>query len=179
MHEVEVKIVAIDRGQVEARLKSLGASKTFEGHMETVFFDLPGDPIAKANNLLRLRKKEDKNELTFKRFVADESAKVREEYEVIVSDFDTTRLILESIGLTEIQHLKKHRISYALKDGVTVDLDKYTGDLSHIPDLMEIEAKDIATLRSHVKMLGFSPEDTKSWTTFDLINYYSGKNAKN
>jgi len=177
MQEVEVKIIAIDRGKVEARLKSLGATRTFEGDVESVFFDLPGNPITKANNLLRLRKRGDRSELTFKKFVADENAKVREEYEVLVSDFDSTRLILESIGLAGFQHMKKHRISYADEDGVTFDLDKYMGNLAHIPDLMEIEAKDIVTVRSHVQLLGFDPKEAKSWTTFDLINYYAGKNA--
>ena len=178
MREVEVKIIEIDRGKVEAKLKSLGASKAFEGDMETVFLDFEDEPIAKASNLLRLRKKGDKSELTFKRFVANKSVKVREEYEVLVSDFDTTRLILGSIGLVEFQRMQKHRVSYSLKDGVSVDLDKYTGELSHIPDLMEIEAKDIATVHSHLKLLGFNPEDAKPWTTFDLINYYSGKSVK-
>jgi len=179
MEEVEIKIVPIDRGKVEAKLQSLGALRTFEGDVETVFFDFKGNPIAKANNLLRLRKKGDKNELTFKKFVPNKSAKVREEYEVLVSDFGTTQLVLESIGLTPFQRMKKHRISYALKDGVTVDLDKYTGEFSHIPELMELEAKDVATLRSHVKMLGFGPEDAKPWTTFELVKYYSGKISKN
>ena len=177
MQEVEVKIIAIDRSAVEAKLRSLGASETFEGDIETIFFDFPDNTIAKANNLLRLRRKGDKSELTFKRFVPKKGAKVREEYEVQVSDFETTRVLLQSIGLVEFQRMKKHRISYALKDSVSVDLDKYTGDLSHIPDLMEIEAKDIATVHSHVKLLGFRPEDAKAWTTFDLINHYSEKSA--
>ena len=178
MREVEIKIIAIDRGKVEAKLRSLGAHRTFKGDVETVFFDFPGNPIAKANNLLRLRKKGDKSEVTFKEFVANDSAKVREEYEVLVSDFDATRLILESIGLVGFQRMKKHRVSYALKGGVTVDIDRYKEEFAYIPDLMEIEAKDIATLRSHVKLLGFNPEDAKPWTTFDLVSYYSGKSAK-
>jgi adenylate cyclase class 2 len=178
MQEVEVKIIAIDSGKVEEKLKSLGGSKTFDGDVETAFFDLPGNPIAQANNLLRLRKKGDKCELTFKKFVADEGAKVREEYEVLVSDFDAARRILESIGLVEFQRMKKHRISYTLKDGVTADIDRYREELSYIPDLIEIEGKDIATLRSHITLLGFNPEDAKSWTTFDLLNYYSGKGTK-
>jgi len=179
MEEVEVKIIAIDRGKVETKLKSLGALRTFEGDVETVFFDFPGEPITKANNLLRLRKKGDKSELTFKKFVPNRNAKVREEYEVLVSDFDTTQRLLDSIGLKPFQQMKKHRTSFALKDGVTVDLDKYTGEFSHIPELMELEAKDIATLHSHLQMLGFSPEDAKPWTTFELVKYYSEKNAKN
>ena len=178
MQEVEVKIIAIDRTMVEAKLRDLGASKSFQGDLETVFFDLPDGSISKADNLLRLRKKGDKSELTFKKFVSDKGAKVREEYEVTVSDFGTARIILESIGLKGFEHVRKHRISYKLKDGVTVDLDKYTGELAHIPDLVEIEAKDVATLNSHLKLLGFSEEDARPWTTFDLINYYAGKSAR-
>lgn len=178
MKEVEVKIIEIDRGRVEAKLESLGASKIFEGDVETVFFDFPGNPIAGANNLLRLRKKGDKTELTFKKFIADESAKVRDEYEVLVSDFETMYFILQSIGLAAIQRMKKHRISYALKGAVGVDLDRYMGEFSHIPDLMELEASDTATLHSHLKLLGLKPEDGKSWTTFDLVDHYSGKRVK-
>jgi predicted adenylyl cyclase CyaB len=178
MKELEVKVIGIDRGKVEVKLGFLGASKTFEGDIETVFFDFPGSPIASANNLLRLRKKGDKIELTFKKFIADDSAKVRDEYEVLVGDFETMYSILESIGLVAIQRMKKHRISYALKGGVRVDLDRYTGEFSHIPDLMEMEAGDTASLHSHLKLLGFKPEDGKPWTTFDLIEHYSGKRVK-
>ena len=179
MEEIEVKIIAIDRNEVKAKLKSLGASKTFEGDIETIFFDFPSNPLGKANNLLRLRRKGDKNELTFKRFVANDSAKVREEHEALVSDFENIRIILRSIGLVEFQRMKKHRVSYALEGGVSIDLDKYVEELSHIPDLMEIEAKDIATVESYVKLLGFRRDDAKNWTTFDLINHYSGTSASN
>jgi len=178
MKEVEVKIIEIDREMVEAKLSSLGASKIFEGHEETIFFDFPGNPITIAKNLLRLRKIEDKATLTFKRFVEAEIANVRDEYEVVVSGFEPMRLILESLGLLAIQRMKKHRISYVLRSGVRVDLDKYAGEFSHIPDLMEIEGEDIPTVRSHIKLLGFEPEDCKSWTTFDLVDYYSGKKLK-
>jgi adenylate cyclase class 2 len=175
MKEVEVKIIGIDRNTVEAKLRSLGASKTFEGDEETVFFDFPANPITNAKNLLRLRKIGDRTILTFKKFVENETAKIRDEYEVLVSGFDPMRLILESLGLSAILRMEKHRTSYALKSGVKVDLDKYAGEFSHIPDLMEIEGEDVATIRSHARLLGFQPEDAKSWTTFDLIDYYSGK----
>jgi adenylate cyclase class 2 len=178
MKEVEVKIIEIDRETVETKLRSLGASKTFEGDEETVFFDFPGNPITSAKNLLRLRRIGEKTMLTFKKFVENRAAKVRDEYEVLVSGFEVMRVILESLGLSAIQRMEKHRISYTLKSGVRVDLDKYVGDFSHIPDLMEIEGGDIATIRSQVKLLGFQPEDCRSWTTFDLVDYYSGKKGK-
>jgi len=174
MKETEVKIIGIDRGRVEARLVSLGASKIFEGDEETVFFDFPGNPITGAKNLLRLRKIDNNTTLAFKKYVQNGAGKVRDEYEVYVSGFEPMRLILESLGLFAIQRMEKHRASYSLRS-VRVDLDKYGGRFSHIPDLMEIEGEDVATIRSHVELLGFQPEDCKSWTTFDLVDYYSGK----
>jgi predicted adenylyl cyclase CyaB len=178
MQELEVKIIEIDHSSIEAKLESLGALRTFEGDVETLFFDFPGSPISTADNLLRLRKKGDKTELTFKRFIENENAKARDECEVTVSDFETMRRILESIGLVANQQMTKHRISYKLKNGVRVDLDKYTGRLAHIPELMEIEADDLTTLRSQIKLFGFKPEDGKPWTTFDLIDHYSGRSMK-
>jgi predicted adenylyl cyclase CyaB len=178
MKEVEVKIVDIDRARVEAKLRSLGASRTFDGTEESVFFDFPGNPLGGAKNLLRLRKEGERTQLTFKKYVDDEAAKVRDEYQVAVSEFETMQRILGLLGLIPYQQMVKHRTSYVLNSGVRVDLDKYSGALSHIPDLMEIEAEDIATVESHIKLLGFQPEDAKSWTTFELIDHYSGKKAK-
>jgi predicted adenylyl cyclase CyaB len=175
MKEVEVKIIEIDRRKIEAKLKSLSASKIFDGDEQTVFFDFPGNPIATAGDLLRLRKIGEKTVLTFKKFVRNETAKVRDEYEVVVQDFEPMRQILESLGLIAIQRTNKHRTSYAFKSGVRVDLDKYTGEFTRIPELMEIEGEDVASVRSHAKLLGFQPEDCKSWTTFELIEHYSRK----
>jgi adenylate cyclase class 2 len=177
--EVEVKIIGINREDVEAKLRSLEATKIFDGEEETVFFDFLGNPITRAKNLLRLRKTRDKTTLTFKRYLQSESAKVRDEYEVIVLGFEPMRLILESLGLSAIQRMEKHRTSYVLKSGVRVDLDKYTGEFSHIPTLLEIEAEDVTAVRAHVKLLGFQPEDCRTWTTFDLVDYYSGMKAQN
>jgi adenylate cyclase class 2 len=178
MKEVEVKIIDINREKVEARLRSLGATPTFDGDQVTVFFDFPDDPIAMAKNLLRLRKTGDKTRLTFKKFIESESAKVRDEYEVVVSNFESMRLILESLGLSATKRMEKHRTSYTLKSGVEVDIDKYAGEYSYIPELLEIEGEDIEKIYLHAKLLGFQPEECRSWTTFDLIDHYSGKKAE-
>jgi len=178
MKEIEVKIVGIDRERVEASLSSLGASKIFDGYVETVFFDLPDKSLTAGKNLLRLRKIGDETTLTLKKFIQDDVAKVSDEYEVNVSKIETMRLILESLGLLPILRMEKHRISYALRSGVRVDLDKYTGEFSHIPDLIEIEGGDVETIRAHVKLLGFKPEDCNSWSTFDLVDFFSRKKVE-
>ena len=178
MKEIEIKIIEIDRKRVEDDLATIGAAKTFDGDVETWLFDFHDGAITRARNLLRLRRIGDRTDLAFKKFVESQSAKVRNEYEVSISDFETMRLILESIGLIPTWRMEKHRTSYVLSGGVHVDIDKYSGDFSHIPELMEIEGGDISTIREHAKLLGFGPDDCKSWDTFDLIDHYSGKNVR-
>ena len=179
VREVEVKIIEIDRGKVEGKLRSLGATKILDEDVDTCFFDFPDNSISKAQNLLRLRRIGSKVALTFKKFVeSDSQAKVRVEYEVSVSDFDATNSILQSLGLSLTLRMKKHRTSYAMRDGVGVDIDKYTGQYSHIPILLEIEGPDLPTIQTDTKLLGFDPKQCKSWTTFDLIDYYSRKRIR-
>ena len=173
MKEIEVKIIEIDREKVEKKLRSLGATKTFDGNVETNFLDFPDRSITKANNLLRLRRIGGKTELVFKKFLKSDSAKVREEYEVSISDFQKMCEILKLIGLISIQENRKHRTSYVLEPGVSVDIDKYVGEFSHIPEFMEIECKNIKTIYRCAKLLGFDRQDCRPWTTPDLINYYS------
>jgi predicted adenylyl cyclase CyaB len=175
MKEIEIKIIEIDRKKVEDNLATLGAVKTFDGDVETWFFDFHDHTISRASNLLRLRRIGDRTDLTFKKFVGSQSAKVRDEYEVSVSDFRTMSSILESLGLLSTSRMRKHRASYRLRSGVKVEIDKYTEEYSHIPDLLEIEGKDVETLHLHAKLLGFKPEECRSWTTFELMDYYSAR----
>jgi len=178
MKEVEVKIIEIDRETVEDKLRSLGAKKTLDDDVETLFFDFPDNSISKAKNLLRLRRVGIETTLTFKKFVENGLAKVRVEHEVSVSDLEATISIMESLGLITTLRMEKHRTSYALKNGVAVEIDKYAGQYAYIPTLLEIEGADTPTIHEQAKLLGFEPEQCKSWTTFDLIDYYSSKQIK-
>ena len=175
MREVEVKILGVDREEVESRLNRLKATKILEDDVDTIFFDFPSNSISKAKNLLRLRKIGSRAEITFKKFVESDKAKVRIEYAVSVSDFEAANSILQSLSLIPILRMEKHRTSYVMSDGVEVDIDKYTGQYSHIPTLLEIEGPDIPKIHSQAKLLGFEPEKCKPWTTFDLIDHYSTK----
>jgi len=175
MREVEVKIIEIDRKKVEAMLNCFEATKTLDDNVETIFFDFPNNSISKAKNLLRLRRIGSETEITFKKFVESDTAKVRVEYNASVSDFEAANSILQCLGLIPTLRMVKHRTSYVLKSGVEVDIDKYTGGYSHIPTLLEIEGPDTPTIHAQAKLLGFAPEQCKSWTTFDLIDHYSTK----
>ena len=172
MDEIEVKVIDVDSARSENRLVSLGAKKVFEGNIETHFFDFDNHSIIDSGDLLRLRKEGERVILSYKRFVGSKDAKVTKEYEVMVSDFDNTWNILVSLGLKVYQCLKKRRKSYELDD-VRFEFDKYENPYAHIPEFIEIEAKDIKSVHRYAKLLGFGVENCRPWSTKDLIDHYS------
>jgi predicted adenylyl cyclase CyaB len=177
MEEIEVKILNVDGRQVERKLILLGAEKVFDGEVETFFFDFKNHAMIKAKNLVRLRRESDRTLLTFKKFLSNEDVKAVEEYEVVVSDMEKMKRILEFLGLSMTQSTQKHRASYRL-DQVHFDLDRYEREYAHIPEFLEIEANDASTIHKYAKLLDFTVEDCLPWSTEDLVNYYSRKTSK-
>jgi adenylate cyclase class IV len=88
MKEVEDKILEVNRKMIDETLIGLGAKKIFDGDMETFFFDFKDCAITKAKNMLRLRKEQDKTELTYKKVHPNQTVKVAEEYSVEISSFE-------------------------------------------------------------------------------------------
>jgi len=178
MKEIEVKILEIDRKKVEETLINLGAKKILDSDIQTIFFDFLDDKIVKAKDVLRLRKEEDKIELTYKKVHATQTAKEAEEYSVDVSSIDVMRKILENLGLRETENMLKHRISYKL-DNVRFDIDRYMENYSFVPEFMEIEAESTDLIDKYAEVLGFKPKDCLPWSTYDIVKYYSSKKEKN
>jgi len=172
MQEIEVKILEINRKEVEKKLLSWGAVKKFEGIIQALYFDYPDGSINKVKNTLRLRKEGEKAVLTFKKHGKDKKVKVCEELEVSVSDFEVMKQILEAMGVKQWLSMKKQRTSYSL-DGTHFEFDRYVDKYDYIPEFVEIEAKDVETLYKMVNKLGFTKEDCKPWGVMKLIKYYS------
>ena len=174
MDEIEIKILDIDRKKVEKKLLALGAKKTFDGEIYGLFYDYSDCSIRKAKGTMRLRKVGDKAFVTYKKFIENKRAKIRREYETEVSDFESMRMILESLGLKEWMRMEKHRTTYELI-GVHFELDKHTDQYSYVPEFLEIEAKDLETLYEYVAALGYKKEDCRPWTIVEIAEYYSKK----
>lgn len=174
MTEVEVKILEINRDKTIQKFLDLGAQKTFEGDLLAWHFDFPDKRIEKAQNLLRLRKEGDTVTFTFKKKVESEQAKIFEESEVKVSDFETMKTILLAIGLEPNKVTSKKRVVYSLP-GAHFAIDEFTGEHVRIPAFLEIETEDVDTLYRYVEQLGFKREDCKKWTQWDVINFYESK----
>jgi predicted adenylyl cyclase CyaB len=176
MQEVEVKILNINRKHTEKTLLSFGAKKVFDDVITTILFDFSDASIKKAKNLIRLRRVGTKSFLTFKKFVEHAQLKVRSEFEVEVSDFDTMHTILCSLGLHPELQIKKHRVSYVIGD-VHFEFDKHLDEYSFIPEFLEIEAKDEEAVFRYVKLLGYTKSQCKPWGFFELVEYYKKRRS--
>jgi predicted adenylyl cyclase CyaB len=177
MKEVEVKILEVKRKNIEETLARLGAKKVFDGDIQTLFFDFADGKIIKAKDVLRLRKEENKIELTYKKVRFDKAAKNAEEYSIEVSDLDVTQKILLNLGLSIIDDMLKHRVSYKL-DTARFDMDLYLGKYDFIPEFLEIEAENVEDIYKYADLLGYKPKDCLPWSTKELIENYSKKRKR-
>lgn len=124
--EVEVKFPAPDLRALRERLLALGATVTAPRILErNVVFDNDRRGLRQHEQILRLRR-DTRVRLTFKGLPQEErlsDARVREELELEVSDFETMVLILKRLGFSAVQVYEKYRESFSL-DGVGIVLDE-------------------------------------------------------
>jgi predicted adenylyl cyclase CyaB len=170
MKEVEVKILEVNSLKVQETLNNLKAEKIFASDILTLFFDFADKSISKAKKVLRLRKDSENTELTLKKVHIEGTAKVAEEISVQISDINNLITILENVGLSVIEKMKKHRTSYVL-DNVHFDIDRYQETYEFIPEFLEIEG-DTDLIYKYASLLGFSKEQCLPWSTSELIQYY-------
>lgn len=179
MHETEIKILGIDRKKILEKLESLGAKKIFDDIIHAVYYDTADMALKRQNSILRLRKEGKKAVLTFKSHVEDKKAKVREEKEVVVSDFEVMNSILGLLGFSGWLRMSKKRTTYDL-EGTHFELDKYHDEYSFIPEFLEIEGKDFGTIIKYAELLGYSERDCRPWDALQVAEYYrdQGKSKK-
>ncbi|MFQ5398872.1 MAG: class IV adenylate cyclase [Anaerolineae bacterium] len=115
--EVEVKFLVPDLAALRAALLSAGGHlhkpRVFE---RNVRFDTADDGLLQRGELLRLRQ-DTAVTLTFKGIPAEPSrseAKVREEFEIKLDDFDTAAIILGRLGYQPKQVYEKYRETFRL-----------------------------------------------------------------
>ncbi len=168
MKEIEVKILDIDVTETMTRILEAGAEKTFDGTVDVVFYDYPGDTLRTQGKRIRLRSFGDRVELTFKNNLSKEKSKIAEELEVNVSDFEEAKEILEAIGLKPVYSYTKHRVSFHTPE-VSFEVDSIPG----CPPFLEIEAATEDQVFDWVKKLGFDEVQARPWSGNEVIEYYS------
>lgn len=159
--EVEVKFFLPQLQTFRERLLAAGAEQVKPRLFErNVRFDSPGERLRFQFQLLRLRQ-DDNARLTFKgppHEAGETEAKVREELEVKVSDFETTAAILERLGFKAQQVYEKYRETFHLGE-VEIVLDEMP-----FGDFVELEGDEEA-IRAAAGRLGLD------WEQRILENY--------
>lgn len=117
------------------------------------------------NKWIRLRKSNDKVELTTKHVFDKKEMEVQAvgEREVNTSSFEETNSILESIGIVKRSYQEKIRYSYKL-DGADIEIDLWP----MLTPYMEIECDDVSVIESIITKLGFSNKEVVSINTQQL-----------
>ncbi len=167
MEEIEVKILEIDKEKLVARLLELGAEKIFEWHMKTIYLDSE-EGLGKGKTF-RIRLKGEKCIITLKVRKEDREAKVNDEFETEVEDFEEVMKIFEGVGFREVSVDERKRVSYKLKNSL-VEIDVY----DDIPPFFEVESPGKEEMKEIIKLLGFSMEQAKTWSRKEVLKFYRG-----
>lgn len=176
MLEKELKVLEINRSEIESVLIELWAEKTFEGCIHDVYYDFPhddeGHKMELNGRMFRLRRKWTEHIYTIKNKRKEikkaEKVVAKDEHETEISNIESFSKVLEKYGMQKTREKKKYRISYRL-DGVEFDFDDY----EWIPELLEIEAHSWDAIRSWIQKLWLSEYTILKWGSRKLFKHYN------
>ncbi|WP_029894654.1 class IV adenylate cyclase [Desulfohalovibrio reitneri] len=155
--ETELKFQTDDLEELAALLRRLGAAEVWPRHFErNLVFDDNQESLRGQGTLLRLRLAGDRASLTLKRKPQNTHpghAKVMDERETEVADFDATRAILEGLGYRVAFAYEKYRREYRLGDCLAC--------LDELPfgSYLELEAAGEGELIRCATALGLEPAE--------------------
>ena len=156
-----MKFLVEDLETVRARLKTVGAELVAPRvHEHNIRFDTPDEALLRRRELLRLRQ-DTRVRLTFKGQAAVDptsEAKVHEEIELEIADFERMSTILGRLGFLPAQTYEKFRETYHW-GGVEIVLDEMP-----FGDFVELEGAE-AGLKEAAASLGLD------WSRRVLANY--------
>ncbi|MDO4759170.1 MAG: CYTH domain-containing protein [Candidatus Saccharibacteria bacterium] len=148
--EIEARILNIDPEKIITKLVNIGAKKIGDYDFKRYVFDtIPKN----SNRWVRLRTNGQNTTLTVKEI---ESGRLdgTNEWEVEVSDFDETLIILEKIGIKPRGYQENTRIEFQLED--THFMIDHWPLIGHI---LEIESNNSSNIYKYSKLLDFKESD--------------------
>lgn len=149
--ELEVKFYVNNLAMIEKRLQQIGAHLVAPRVLEiNLRFDTPDRELSRQAKALRLRK-DAAIRLTFKGSpLAEGGARLRQEIEFEVSDFEAARAFIHALGYDVMTVYEKYRTTYRLGD-VEVVLDELP-----YGNFVEIEGEDAAVIQQEASRLGLN-----------------------
>lgn len=169
MREREVKVLNIDKDEIENKLKALGAVLLKDEEQINIRFDTEDNFLKKAyNGYLRVRTTKDLlngctiHTLTFKKNVSREKLRINEETETEISNCEETMKIIEILGYHKKRPGYKHRRSY-LYDNIVFEIDTWDKETYPKPYLeIEITTEDELEKAINILQLDRKQITTKS-----------------
>jgi adenylate cyclase class 2 len=152
--EIEAKFLNTNHDEIRDRLQTLGAICIQPSRqMLRKNFDYPDGRLEKIGGWVRVRDEGDKTTLAYKQ-LDNRGIDGTKEVSVVVSSFDDTCQLLESIGLKQNSFQETKRESWIL-DSVEIELDEWPW----IKPYIEVEAKDESSLIEVINKLGLNVND--------------------
>ncbi len=151
--EIETRFLEINKEDLISKLQALKAVNMGEVKLDEIIFYDKDLKCLENNSFVRLRKKNDKIVLTYKKNKAQGIDTARE-IEFEVSDMDEAKQFIEVMGLIAYRVVEKYRHTFEI-DGVTLDIDTWP----KIPVYVEFESDSIEKMKSVANKLGLVWED--------------------
>ena len=173
MKEIETRIIKIDVATIRNILITNNAKKVKEENQINDIYDFEDKRLLKKNGYARIRTIDDliNNSriiyMATKILISQDTFRIMEENEIIVSDKEAAENIFTSLDLIKVRSINRFRESYELEDGL-VEIDINDKNFCPFP-YIEIETNSEEKLERIVKLLGYTLEDTTSKTIYQLI----------
>lgn len=171
MDEIELKFLDIDVEEIKSKLDKIGAKLIYDNNIESYSFlreDFSGSDSTKK--YLRVRKINDKVEITYKDPEKKSSMSNREEIEIIVDDYEKACLLIEKLGFIRAPIFKKHRIHYELGN-IHFEIDT----LDNVPTYLEIETSNEQDMFDICKKLDLNIKEGKKGTIVEILPHLFNK----
>lgn len=170
---MEVKVLNIDKDQLENKLKQVGAKLVKKEHQINTIFDNKDRNIKQIQEgYLRIRESKDllTDETTFiltlKRNISKSGLRENIETETQVKDAEALSSILDALGLSVVHRGEKERITY-IYDNLRFEID--TWDKNTYPEpYLEIEVEKREDLEKAIVLLDLNRADVTSKSLGEL-----------
>jgi len=152
MKEIEIKLTFDDKEAVLAKLKGLGAVFKDKYDLEDYYFSITGTDMANTNDLLRIRKKGNNQELTLKgKCETEGNVWERIEINSPIGDYEAVLKMFDHLKLNKLSVNKSMREFWDVMDCEIVFSDiTYPAEVS----FMEVEGPSKEKVMEVVNLLG-------------------------
>ena len=163
-NEIEATFYDIDKDEIRAKLKDLGAKLIYpEFLMRRKVYDTGRGSFA------RVRQEGNGVVMTYKSYTDDTVITGCKEVNVKVDDYDAANLFMQGIGMKLKADQDSYRELWEL-DGVEITIDTWPW----IPTYIEVEGPSEDAVWAVSGKLGYSKEDAHFGSVDRVYNYYYG-----